>query len=236
VKTNIEDAIEAAETDWRNNVGEHDRGKDSRLAQMFRVSGFSPFGVPGKPDDKVPEWCGMAVATWLIDGGMNPRYNTSFLHAFNVEAFFTYGAQRNVNPRRLDTEVELPHVNQVKPIKTWHKDWNALRKWTGRALIRDALLPGKPPAGDLFRRGDVLLIDWAGANDADHIALVTGWDPEAKILRTIEGNRTGMGADGKRKRESVVVCTYDLKDPKVLRTMYGAGRLSSMDFGTEVVR
>jgi hypothetical protein len=232
----IEAAIEAAETDWRNNVGEHDRTKDSRLAQMFRVSGFSPFGVPGKPDDKVPEWCGMAVATWLIDGGMNPRFNTSFLHTFNVEAFFTYGAQKNVNPRRLDTEVELPHVNQTKPIKVWHKDWEALRKWTGRALIRDALTPGKGPAVDLFQRGDVLLIDWAGANDADHIAFVTGWDAEAKVLRTIEGNRTGMGADGKRKRESVVVCTYDLKDPKVLRTMYGAGRLSTKDFGTEVVR
>jgi hypothetical protein len=181
----------------------------------------------------------MAVATWLIDGGLNPRFNTSFLHTFNVEAFFTYGAQRNVNPRRLDTEVEINHHGytvDVKPIKVWHKDWNALRRWTGRALIRDALTAGKGPAVDLFRRGDVLLIDWAGANDADHIAFVTGWDAESKVLSTIEGNRTGLGADGKRKRESVVVCTYDLKDPKVLRTMYGAGRLSVKDFGTEVVR
>jgi hypothetical protein len=236
MKDAIDAAIEAAETDWRNNVGEHDRAKDSRLAQMFRVSGFSPYGVPGKPDDKVPEWCGMAVVTWLIDGGLNPRFNTSFLHTFNVEAFFTYGKQKNVNPRRLDTEVVLEHVNQVKPIRVWHADWQALRRWTGRTLIRDAMMPGKGPATDLFARGDVLLIDWAGANDADHIALITGWDAESKILRTIEGNRTGMGADGKRKRESVVVCLYDLKDPKVLRTMYGAGRLSVKDFGDEEVR
>jgi hypothetical protein len=232
----IEAAIEAAETDWRNNVGEHDRAKDSRLAQMFRVSGFSPFGVPRDPNAVIRDWCGMAVVTWLIDGGLNPRFNTSFLHTSNVEAFFTYGKQKNVNPRRLDTEVVLEHVDQVKPIRVWHADWQALRRWTGRTLIRDAMMPGKGPATDLFARGDVLLIDWAGSNDADHIALITGWDAESKILRTIEGNRTGLAGDGEIRKDSVVVCTYDLKDRKVLRTMYGAGRLSPKDFGTEVVR
>ncbi len=216
-----------ANADWRAHAGEHDRSAGGILDEMFKVSGYSSFGVPKDPDDKVPEWCGMAVVSWLLKAGMDPDLNTSFLHAFNVEAFFTYGAQRNVNTRRLDTEVFLD--GKWIKIADWHKREGKMRVWVDRATIRST-----PLAQLKFEPGDVMLIDWAGANDADHITIVESYD--GKILTTKEGNRTGLGPNGEKWSESVVECKYDLSNPKVLRLIYGFGKLSSLDFQPNAYR
>lgn len=226
-------ALAQAESDWHVNVGEHDRKPGSRIDQMFIASGWNRFGVPKGAHDKIPDWCGMAVCSWLLAAGMNPGLNTSFLHTFNVEAFFTYGKQKNVNPGRLDRVVTLPTGDM--DIAAWHKADRQPRRWTDRGGIASAV-GSASSAPSVFAPGDVLLIDWAGANDADHIAMVRHWDPTTKILMCIEGNRTGKGPDGKTRRDAVVVCTYDLSKPAVLRQLYGVGRLSPLDFTTHPVR
>lgn len=236
MNSNLHLAMCQAESDWHGNVGEHDRKAGGRLDQMFIVSGYSRFGVPKGKGDKVPEWCGMAVVSWLIAGGLNPAHNLSFLHCLNVEAFFTYGKKKNVNPRRLKTEVAAS--GEWFKILDWHNAKGQARRWSDRAACAIGIATSD---NEIFQQGDVVLLDWSGggagsAGEADHITMVRHWDPTSKVLTLIEGNRTGKGPDGKTRKESVVVVTYDLKIAKTAALVYGAGRLSPLDFGTETLR
>lgn len=219
-------ALAAADRDWRNNVGEHDRAS---LDRMFSASGFAR-QAPRAWDAKVPDWCGMAVGLWLQDGGMIPAFGRSFLHVFNVEAFFTYGAKRNVNPRRLDTKMEVD--GKWVDIKTAQAGGNA-RRWLGRDAVR-ARLSAESVDLDLFAPGDTVLLDWSGVNDADHITMVKAWD--GRVLTTIEGNASGLGPDGKRRTDSVVERKLDLGNQRDRKLVYGVGRMSPMDFGTNPVK
>jgi len=222
-------ALAAADRDWRNNVGEHDRAS---LDRMFRASGFAR-QAPRAWDAKVPDWCGMAVGLWLQDGGMNPAFGRSFLHCLNVEAFFSYGAQRNVNPRRLDTLINLE--GKWQSIRDFHggPGGGLNRRWYDRGQVTSRVAD-EHHARDVFAPGDVVLIDWAGHNDADHITMVEAWD--GRTLTTIEGNASGLGPDGKRRREAVVKRKLDMGKPADRRLIYGVGRLSPMDFSTNPVK
>jgi len=222
-------AVDAAYRDWHSIAGEHDRKPGSVIDRMFIASGWSSVGVPKPANAKIPEWCGMAVVTWLIEGGLDSDFNTSFLHCLNVEAFFTYGRLRNVNPKRLDT-LALIGDDWVK-IKDWHaanvKPDRTMRRWLDRDSIRERLKVDGPAKMDLFAPGDVVLIDWSKRNDADHITMVAEWD--GRTLVTLEGNRTGKGPDGVTRRDSVARCEYDLGRAGNVPLIYGVGRLSPLD-------
>lgn len=219
-------ALAAADRDWRNNVGESQRAS---LDRMFRASGFAR-QAPRGWDAKVPDWCGMAVGLWLQDGGMNPAFGRSFLHCLNVEAFFTYGRQRNVNPRRLDTQISLDGKWQL--IRDFHGAAMA-RHWLSRAQVEERY-DDEAARADLFAPGDVVLMDWSGRDAADHITMVYAWDGHQLVTR--EGNAAGLGPDGNRRREAVVERRLDLSPAASRRLIYGAGRLSPMDFSTDPVK
>jgi len=220
----LDKALQAAERDWRAMLGEHDR---PGLDKFFRTSGFAK-QCPREPESKVPDWCGMAVGTWLVEGGLNAGFNTSFLHTLNVEAFFTYGRQRNVNPARLDRQIQMEPGVWVS-IEELHRKSDKLRRW----LPRDHLpaLMGQP---DTFRPGDVVLIDWSRRNDADHITMVRSYD--GRTLSTWEGNATGKCGDGKVRRDSVVTRTLDLSKAADRELIYGVGRVSDLDLCHNLVR
>lgn len=217
-------AVAAAERDWLALAGENDRTTGSIIDEMFKASGWSAVGVPKGESDKIPDWCGMAACSWLLRAGMNKDFNTSFLHCLNVEAFFTYGARKNVNPARLDTLVAADDGRWIK-IKDWHAQQRASRVWYGADRHKSVALQ------DLdLRPGDILLIDWSRRGDgADHITMVRSWD--GSKLTTFEGNRTGQGPDGKTRREAVVLCSYDLAKASDRALIHGWGRLSPLDFG-----
>lgn len=228
-------ALEAAANDWLAGVSEADRREGGRLDTMFRVSGWSPaYGVPKGPRDKVRDWCGMAVCAWLLEGGLNPGLNTSFLHEMNVQDFFTYGKPTTFNGARLDRFVVVD--GKERRIEDWHRSEKASRRWLTRAAVTDGLLDQKTPNPDLFQPGDVACIDWSGLNRADHIVLVSQWDAEDRILHTWEGNRSGKNVAGDDVADAVVPLTYDLKTSYWRRRMFGVGRFSRLDFGSEVVR
>lgn len=230
----ISQALEQAADDYRAGVSEADRSEGGRLDTMFRVSGYSPVnGVSRDPTAGVPEWCGMAVVSWLIAGGFNPCFNTSFLHTFNVEAFFTYAHRKMVNRRRYDSVVIVD--GKETPIVGWHRAHKAMRRWLDRAQIAEGLASSEPNP-DLFAPGDVVLIDWAGRNDADHITMVRDWDPVTKVLRTWEGNRSGADVEGRPVRDAVVPRRYDLTTAADRRIIYGVGRTSRLDWGHEEAR
>lgn len=229
MREHLNKALEAAERDWRNNVGEHDRPS---LDRMFRVSGFAR-QAPRPADAKVPDWCGMAVGTWLVDGGINPAFARSFLHCLNVEAFFTYGRKSNVNPKRLDTQMELD--GQWRSIQALHgaAAGSMLRAWADRSEVLKRV-DDEYHSAALFQPGDVVLLDWSGRDAADHITMVHRWD--GRTLVTIEGNATGSGPEGERRRDAVVIRRMDLRESANRRLVYGRGRLSPMDFGTNPVK
>jgi hypothetical protein len=223
-------ALEAAERDWRANVGEHDRPS---LDRMFQTSGFAR-QAPRQPDAKVPDWCGMAVGTWLVEGGLNAAFARSFLHCLNVEAFFTYGRSKNVNPRRLDRSISVGEGRWLD-IEAFHRGSSSpmMRLWADRATL-SAGVDDDYNAAALFQPGDVVLMDWSGRDAADHITMVHRWD--GRTLVTIEGNATGGGPDGERRRDAVVIRRTDLSNSSERGAIYGRGRLSPMDFCTNPVK
>ena len=230
---NLTKALAAADRDWRNNVGEHDRAS---LDRMFVTSGFAR-QAPRDPDGKVPDWCGMAVGTWLVLGGMNPAFARSFLHCRNVEAFFTYGGRQNVNPKRLDTKIQLE--SKWSDIRKFHggPGSDQSRVWLGRDRLLEIKNLGACDYEEIepfFQAGDVVLFDWSARDDADHIAMVKAFD--GRTLITIEGNASGFGPDGKRRRDAVVERRLDLGSRADASLIYGFGRLSPMDFCTNAVK
>lgn len=229
MRDNLNKALEAADRDWRANVGEHDRAS---LDNMFKTSGFAR-SAPRGWDVKVPDWCGMAVGTWLVAGGLNPAFARSFLHVFNVEAFFTYGRQRNVNPKRLDTKIQTDAGwLDIRTLHAWPAD-DHQRRWLDRGQIGSRAVDDAH-ASDLFAPGDVVLFDWQGQNDADHITMCKAWD--GRTLTTIEGNAAGLGPAGDKRKDAVVERKTDMSKPAGRRLIYGVGRLSAMDFCTNAVK
>lgn len=229
MREHLTKALEAAERDWRANVGEHHKPS---LDRMFRASGFAS-QCPRQADAKVPDWCGMAVGTWLVDGGINPAFARSFLHCLNVEAFFTYGRKTNVNPRRLDTQINLD--GKWTSIEAFHgaPGSSMSRAWADRSEVLRRV-DDEYHAAALFQPGDVVLLDWSGRDAADHITMVHRWD--GRTLVTIEGNASGAGPEGERRHDAVVIRRLDLRESANRRLVYGRGRLSPMDFSTNAVK
>ena len=220
-----------AEADWKHGAGEHDRSPGSILDDIFKISGWSPvYGVPKGEDDKIVDWCDFAYFKWQRSAGFNPGFNTSFFHVDNTVAFYTYGAERNVNPRRLDTEIELAPGRWTN-IMRLHQRHQAMRLWIDRDEIR---LRWDVEGRFLAQPGDAILFDWDGKSFADHIGMVRKVD--GPVVEVIEGNRTGLNYEGKKVRDSVVLCRYDLRKDKDLRILYGIGRPSFLDYGTQAVR
>jgi hypothetical protein len=52
----------------------------------------------------------------------------------------------------------------------------------------------------------------------------------------MEGNASGLGPAGEKRRESVVTRTLDLSKSANARLVYGVGRLSPMDFSINLVK
>jgi hypothetical protein len=230
----IAKALDAAASDWKAGVSEADRRAGNRIDEMFRRSGWSSRGVPKGETDEVRDWCGMAAALWMIDGGINPGFNTSFLHCYNLMDFFRYGKPRAYNRSRLDHWVDVDGVELA--IEEWHRLEEMPRNWMGRAGIVDGLLPAKTPNKTLFEPGDIMLIDWGNNGIPDHITVVAQWDAETRTLHTWEGNRTGRDVNGKPVKDAVVPCTYDLSKPATARMIFGRGRFSPLDFTDYPVR
>lgn len=223
-------AVLEAEKDWVAHTGEHARFVGSGLDRIFVESGWSRYGVPRERHAVISDWCGMAVGTWYRRAGLNPGFLSSFFHTFNVAAFFTYGRIHNVNRGRLDVWIETPRG--LEEIEAYHAGAGLKRRWVGRTEIEEAM--GRKDRDDLFTPGDTVLLDWSRRNGPDHITLVRKWD--GRYLDTIEGNATGPGPDGKIRRDAVVVRRLDLSTASARGLIYGAGRLSPLDFGNDSVR
>lgn len=209
-------ALAFARTDWQAEAGEQDTAPTGRLAAIFRDSGWS-FRVDTAQRPK--EWCGLAVAAWLHRAGLPKAHRATFFHTSNIESFFTY-AKRGVTHR---TRREAVVDGAWTSIEAWHTTHAKLRGWRTHTSLRagahDALA---------FEPGDIVLTNrWGRTDSAHHITMVASWD--GKILQTIEGNASGTGPNGRRK-EAVILNDRDLSDATQRNQLWGAGRLSPLDF------
>lgn len=230
--------LENAYDDWRADTGEHDQSKAGRLARIFIDSGWSTGGVTHQQGGKVHDWCGMSPGAWCYRSGMHPDLRRSFYHTANLEAFATYGRQRNVNPKRLMTQVKVN--GQWMRVEDWHAQEGALRTWIPESVLR----AGNPADLDL-RPGDILLFDYQGVYDtkaderddeADHITLVAvaPKDNGGTILEVMNGNASGLSWEGKPVSDAVARTLHNLADAKARKRLYGAIRLSLFDFDLTV--
>lgn len=230
-------ALENAYDDWRAGTGEHDQSKGGRLAAIFNDSGWSRSGVTYQQGGKVHDWCGMSACAWYYRSGMHPSLRRSFYHTFGLEAFATYGRQRNVNPKRLMSQVKVGDA--WISVEEWHRREGQPRLWIPESVLR----AGDPKDLDL-RQGDILLIDYQGVwdtkpdeavDEADHITLVAGPPAEHDgVLEVMNGNASGLSHEGKPVSDAVARTLHNLNDAKARKRLYGAIRLSPLDFDLSV--
>lgn len=219
-------AIDYAKEDWKAEVGEHDRAS---LDPIFAASGWSP-RAPRAPE-AVPHWCGFSVSTWLQRAGkLHVDHRKSFLHVDNIEAFFTYGARKNVNPKRLKVDGlvldDLLETQVWHALESHHEANNARRVWLGADTIR-ALGASFTPEPD-----DVVNL-FAGKGDegdkCNHTTLVYDYDAKKRLMVLIEGNARTIAYKGGYRSDAVGIRRYDLTDDRVLKRIYGLGRVSPLD-------
>lgn len=200
-------AVLEAEKDWRANVGEHDTSEGGGLHEIFVECGWSR-RVDMSPKGKPKDWCGMAVGTWCKRAGMKPSLCNDHYSTSNVRALYTYGDEGATNRYE-----EVIHTSKM-------------RKWLDRPSILAAGDASELDSLDI-QPGDVCLIAAAGKTP-HHITMVRYY--QAPILCTIEGNASGHGPDGERRKESVVVNLRNLSEPSTRARIYGIGRLSPLDW------
>lgn len=216
----LDAAIAAAEQDWNAGTSEADLSPKGLLAAIFRDSGWSILGVDRGPDDKAKDWCGMAVVSWLKRAGLDRDHRATFWATSNVHSCFTYS--RRGSAHRTMKQVKVNGAWRL--IEAWHAEQGSVRLWYDFDAVRTTDLAQLD-----VRPGDVALINHLGKTDgAHHITMVRRWD--GKVLETIEGNATGLGPAGERRREAVVINQRDLADPAQRKKIFGIGRLSAQDF------
>lgn len=122
-------------------------------------------------------WCGAFLGQKYKDG-LSEKFKTMFGGVGGMQNFFTYQGM----PKILDDD--------GKPISVqdYHKKNGSERQWIKSTVIKDS----KDKNTDMdIRPGDIVLLDYKGGDNADHIQMVLGWDPEKRKLFTIDGNGGG---------------------------------------------
>jgi hypothetical protein len=216
--------LDVARTDWQARIGEHDQRPGEGLAAIYRDSGWShrvDLNERGKPKD----WCGMSVAAWMFRCGLDGSHRNDYWQTDNVRSGLSYARCGNVH-HRTDREVMLPGSRDWLSVEAWHTSQGQRRSW----IEGDELHAIDVRQWDI-RPGDVLLIAHDGSRErAHHITLVERWEPDQQLLHTIEGNASGLDAQGKRLRNGVVKVGRNLTGSITRSTIFGFGRPSALDF------
>lgn len=211
-----------------------DEQRATQRGQYLQGSGY-PYATTATED-----WCGMFANTQLRAAGFAPELNVAFNESSNPVDFFSYVAT-NRSPG-----VIQPHGTGAEiAVRDYHEQRGSLRSWLSGAAI-----------GDDIRPGDLLVLDWQGDGDPDHMCLVASYTPgvdgQPGRLVTVDGNAYGARRAGEMANttwgnkatndvstsvyQRTGADTYDrsamLPDDKgePTMTMVGRGRPSVVDF------
>jgi len=207
--------------------------------------GFPGMQIPpqGPRDGVYRNWCTAAVIKWLCAGGFNLAQRVSLAHVDNVVQFFTY-LQRTVtrprnagsNPSRQATEVFLG--GEWVDLRQWHQSQDDERVWWDgpsiRAALSDRSSVGDTLLAEVFSPGNLVLTGSDIRSPPAHIAMVAAWD--GTTLSTWEGNTTGKTVKRRIENPVVALKTRSRGNLRNVTSLYGVGRLSSLDLGEDLLR
>jgi hypothetical protein len=139
---------------------------------ILKASGWT-WEVPYKGDGQV-EWCGLFAGACWRAAGLDPKWLATFWAS-------TY---------RLDTWARY---------RPWDKHANP-RPAQGPYRLMAELLPTSTTLPFEPAMGDILVIGDGQPPMGDHIAVVESYDAGTRTFKTVEGNGSGLGPDGKRRQ------------------------------------
>ncbi|MEJ7599457.1 MAG: DUF4157 domain-containing protein [Kofleriaceae bacterium] len=175
----------------------HAEGTTSDNRATQRQAFVAGSGYPGADSpEEVVDWCGMFANTQLRAAGFAPELNNAFNHSTNVAPFFNYTFIEYRSP-----ELIQPHgtAGEVS-LREYHTQRGSLRSW----LSGDAI-------GEDIRPGDIVVVDWDGDGNANHVCIVASYTPrvgeEPGQLVTIDGNAFGA------RKPSDAPPAFDGSDP-----------------------
>jgi hypothetical protein len=121
------------------------------------------------------KYCGLTTGLAWIEAGLDADVvATYFASTFRLDMWPRYKSfdEKHPNPRPLD---------------------GSQRRILVELTQASTALPIEPRAGDILAIGD------GDPPCGDHICLVESYDPDLRVFRTLEGNGSGVGPDGKHR-------------------------------------
>lgn len=217
-------SVASAQQEWQNGVRESGgSNRGPRVDDYARAAQMRPGG----------EWCGFFTGFNYQQNGFkdNPSL-ASYQKARDYFMYRTYTSNTGSARNQQNDETRAQHAQagssrqyfMLPESPTRHRvtragSWGNQRYGHYNADANTFNYQNLPIRGGdtaLFTRG--------------HVGMVESYNPATGVLTTIEGNASGMGADGRRRSQAVVRKTYNLSDPAVRQQFDGFGRPSRFDF------
>jgi len=197
--------------------------RSPRIDQYFRNGGFNP-GSAG--------WCGFFVAFNYSQFGFKEPSKLAGME--KARDFFLY---RSYTDRSKEKNSELDNLRFSQQQKGSQRQFFLLNDSPSIKYLSSQqkyfshfdLRANTFQYHNLPVRGGDTILFYTG-KPGGHVGMVASYDQSSGILKTIEGNTSGKGPDGKNYSGTVAYKTYDLKNPSVRAKISGFGRPSVFDF------
>ena len=206
-----------ADKEWRMGVREWGKNTSPRINAYASNAQFSPGYA----------WCGFFVAFNYAEAGF--KYSPYLASAQKARDFFMY---RSYTDRSNSTNNQLDQLRNQHAMQGSQRQYFMLEESPNRSYVREEgqCFRNYNAQANIFnyrtlpiRPGDTVVF-------SGHVCMVDSYDRNTGKLKTIEGNATGIGPDGKTWEQAVVRCEYDLTNPAVRKKFDGFGRPAAYDF------
>jgi hypothetical protein len=171
--------------------------EDRKVIDSILIAGGWDWMVPYAGNRRGPEWCGFFAAACWRAAGIDPKWLAPFFAS--TLRLHAWGHYRNWN----DKANPLPAAGEQRRL---------VARLDRHSTVKS--LPFIP------REGDIVIVGDGNPAEGDHITITTGFDAEAGLVLTVEGNGGGLGPDGKR-REGIVTGRRPIGiEPHCVRWIY----------------
>ncbi|MEA2169261.1 MAG: hypothetical protein QOF76_2561, partial [Solirubrobacteraceae bacterium] len=154
--------------------------------------------------DRSLNWCGFYALFAYRVADIPERMRSALFHVDNVNNLFNY-----VNSDR--TPAQMIENGAAVSLETYHQNVRgSRRRWWGAETLRTT------PAAQLdMRAGDIVLLDNGGAPGPNHIQVVRSWDPQTRVLFTVDGNGGGYTVDQSDRDPANPTAPADAREARV---------------------
>lgn len=215
-------SVQHATQEWQKGVRESSgTNRSPRINQYARAAQFGPGYA----------WCGFFVGFNYAQAGFTQAPHLA--SSVKARDFFLY---RSLTDRSKAKNQQLEQLQQQQKQAGSTRQYFMLKGSADAQYIKSnpnrfahITLETYAPQNLPIRPGDTALFT------RGHVGLVTDYNPQTGVLKTIEGNTSGLGPNGKTWHQAVVRNEYNLKDPTVQKQFGGFGRPALADFKSEQI-